>query len=118
MTLREQRFDYAVTRFDHQFAGVFCLQNSIPRKLVPQAILHRCLWTGEVQPHIEAETFAEYKAARKIEDYRVDLEEGDLYFFNTRCIHEVPAVEGDRARVVVAVFIGYSEDDEEIFVWS
>ena len=46
------------------------------------------------------------------------LDPGDLYFFNTRCIHEVPAVQGDDPRVVLAVFIGYAEDDDEIYVWS
>ena len=43
---------------------------------------------------------------------------GDLYFFNTRLIHEVPALEGADPRVVLAVFVGYSEEDGEIFVWS
>ena len=117
VTLREKRFNYEVTRFDHQFAGVLCVQNSVPGKVVPQAILHRCLWTEEVQPHIEAHTFDNYKTAYSIEHHRVDLEVGDLYFFNTRCIHEVPFVEGTQARVVLAVFIGFSDDDDEIYVW-
>ena len=48
----------------------------------------------------------------------MQLEPGDLYFFNTRCIHEVPGVDGDLARVVLATFIGYSSGRDEIFVWS
>lgn len=115
---REQRTDYAVYRFEHQFAGVLCVQNADADGKGTQAILHRCLWSEDVQPHIAEETFDRYAAENRIENYQVDLEQGDLYFFNTRCIHEVPAVKGIRARIVLAVFIGYSPDDAEIYVWS
>ena len=118
VTLREKRFDYAVTRFRHQFAGVLCLQNATRNEETTQALLHRCLWSEEVQPHIEQETFREYAAANRFQSYRVGLGQGDLYFFNTRCIHEVPPVVGSDPRVVLAMFIGYSPDDPEIFVWS
>ena len=119
VTLREQRFDYAVTRFEHQFAGVLCLQNAIADAgRVPQVILHRHLWTEEMDHQVEEDAFRTLVAEREIENHEVDLGVGDLYFFNTRCIHEVPAVAGDQARVVLAVFIGYSDDDDEVFVWS
>ena len=52
------------------------------------------------QPHIAAETFHQCAAENNIAQCRVDLEPGDLYFFNTRCIHEVPAIQGDLPRVV------------------
>ena len=115
---REQRTDYAVYRFEHQFAGVLCVQNADENGKGTQAILHRCLWSEEIQPYIAEETFDQYAANNGIENYQVDLQQGDLYFFNTRCIHEVPPVQGTRARIVLAVFIGYSPDDNEIFVWS
>jgi len=118
VTLREKRFNYAVTRFEHQFAGVLCVQNAVHQGHVTQATLHRCLWTPEVQPHIEAGTFHDYARAHGMENYTVDLEQGDLYFFNTRCIHEVPAVQGEAARIVLATFIGYSADDPEVYVWA
>ena len=90
--LREQRFD-------HQFAGVLCLQNAMAQGgRVPQAILHRHLWTEEMDRHVDEEAFRELAAERQIENLEVDLGLGDLYFFNTRCIHEVPAVGGDQAR--------------------
>lgn len=115
---REQRTDYAVYRFEHQFAGVLCVQNADADSKGTQAILHRCLWSEDIQPHIAEETFDRYAVEKDIENYQVDLDQGDLYFFNTRCIHEVPAVQGTRARIVLAVFIGYSPDDDEIYVWS
>ncbi|MEM7132516.1 MAG: hypothetical protein AAF702_39805 [Chloroflexota bacterium] len=118
VSLREKRFDYAVTRFEHQFAGILCLQNASQQGRSAQTILHQCLWTEEIQPHIAAETFPNYAAANSVGNYRIDLAPGDLYFFNTRCIHEIPALEGDDPRAVLAVFIGYSEEDEEIYVWS
>ena len=79
---------------------------------------HRCLWTEEIQPYIAEGRYDEYAATRDIERCRVELEPGDLYFFNTRCIHEVPAVVGADPRAVLAVFIGYAPDDDEIYVWS
>jgi hypothetical protein len=118
VTLREKRFDYAVSRFEHQFAGVLCLQNTSKAGDATQSIMHRCLWTEEVQPHIDNETFPAYAKEKEIPHFRADLEPGDLYFFNTRLIHEVPALGGTDPRIVLAVFIGYSEDDGEIFVWS
>lgn len=118
VSLREKRFNYAASRFTHQFAGILCLQNASQQGRSAQTILHQCLWTEEVQPYIEAETFPEYAEANNIGAYRVDLAPGDLYFFNTRCIHEIPPIDGDNPRAVLAVFIGYSEDDDEIYVWA
>lgn len=116
--LREKRVDYEVHRFAHQFAGVLCFQNASEKGAGTQALLHRCFWTPEIQPHIERETFHEYTNEHRIENCRVELEPGDLYFFNTRLVHEVPAVQGNQPRIVLAVFIGYSPDDNEIYVWS
>lgn len=115
---RENRTDYQVYRFEHQFAAVLCLQNADENGKGTQAILHRCLWSEDIQPYIAEETFDRYAAENGIENYQVNLQQGDLYFFNTRCIHEVPPVQGTRARIVLAVFIGYSPDDDEVFVWS
>lgn len=118
VTLREKRFDYAVTRYEHQFAGVLCFQNATHGGRSTQAILHRCLWSPEIQEHIASETFHDYADEQHIPNYRVELEPGDLYFFNTRLIHEVPAVEGADPRIVLATFIGYSPGDPEVYVWS
>ena len=116
VTIREKRFDYDVTRFEHQFAGVLCMQNTGGQST--QSVLHRCFWSEEIQPHIQKDTFYDYAAEHDVQKFQVDLEPGDLYFFNTGLIHEVPALSGDDPRVVLAVFIGYSEDDPEVFVWS
>lgn len=118
VVLREQRFNFAVSRFTHQFAGVLCFQNASHQGDSTQAILHQCLWTPQIQPHIAAETFHQYAAANHIAQCRVGLEPGDLYFFNTRCIHEVPAIQGNSPRIVLAVFIGYAPEQKEVFVWS
>ena len=71
-----------------------------------------------MQESIATDTFPEYARRNGVSSYTVDLEQGDLYFFNTRLIHEVPAVEGDQPRIVLATFIGYSPDDPEVYVWS
>lgn len=118
IVLREGRTDYSVYRYEHQFAGVLCLQNADSSGPGAQGRLHNCLWTPDIQPHIAADTFAQYASDNDIGHCQVELEPGDLYFFNTRLIHEVPAISGDQARIVLAVFIGYSPDDDEVSVWS
>jgi hypothetical protein len=115
---REKRTGYAVYRFEHQFAGVMCLQNTELAGETAQCIIHRCLWSPELDPVIVEERFAEYAAEHPVPRVRVDLEPGDLYFFNTRSIHEVPGVAGKQPRIVLATFIGYSPHDPEVFVWS
>lgn len=116
--LREKREDYAVHHFDHQFAGVLVLKNTERDGQTAQCILHHYLWQPEVQPYLDAGTFHEFAQERGIDNVQVHLQPGDLYFFNTRSIHEVPGVDGREPRVVLATFIGYSADRDEIFVWS
>ena len=117
VTLREKRFNYAVSRFEHQFAGILCVQNAASDSTT-QGVLHQCLWTEQVQPHIRGHTFHDYATQQNIGHCQVDLQPGDLYFFNTRNIHEVPAVEGDDPRIVLAVFIGFNEHERDIYVWA
>ncbi len=118
VTLREKRTDYAVYRFKHQFAGILCLQNARHGTSAAQTIIHRSLWTPEIQPHLAAGTFHDYARERQVEQYRVELAPGDLYFFNTHCVHEIPPLDGDDPRIVLAVFIGYSPEQQEILVWA
>lgn len=116
--LREKRTNYAVYRFQQQFAGILCLQNAKQGGRHAQTIIHRCVWTPEIQPHIENRTFHQYAEENKIEQFCIDLAPGDMYFFNTHCIHEIPPLDGDNPRAVLATFIGYSPNDPEIFVWA
>jgi hypothetical protein len=116
--LREKRDDFAVSKFRHQFAGVLVLQNTTVKERSAHGILHRCVWEPSIDPHLFHGTFHEYAAEAGIENVEVELEAGDLYFFNTRCIHEVPGIDGELPRIVLATFIGFDEAEQEIFVWS
>ena len=116
--LREKREGYAVHKFEHQFAGVMVLQNTQLGDVSAQCVLHRYLWQPEIDSHLRGGTFHEYAAREGVANVDVVLEPGDLYFFNTRNIHEVPGVAGDLPRIVLATFIGFSSDRDEIFVWS
>eukprot|EP00913_Durusdinium_trenchii_P028403 g26631.t1 len=113
---REQRTGYAVHRFETQLAGVLCLQNSTREGVSAQGIVHRQFWNDEVDPFLKTSRFHEYAKEQRVANIRIELEPGDLYFFNTGQIHEVPGVPGDLPRVVLATFIGYSEDDPEVMV--
>lgn len=115
---RSKLFNYAVSRFEKQFAGVLCFQNSEDDEESGQAFLYRRQWTPELQEYLQNGTFHQYAAAHGIERIRIELEPGDLYFFCSETIHEVPPIRGNAPRIVLAVFFGMSKDDEEIFVWS
>jgi hypothetical protein len=115
---RERRTNYAVHKYHTQLAGVLCLQNATRAGVSAQTILHRQFWNPEIDAVLKAGRFHEYAAERGLPQARVDLEPGDLYFFNTGLIHEVPGVEGDLPRAVLATFIGYSDDEPEVMVWS
>lgn len=115
---REQRTGYAVHRFETQLAGVLCLQNSTRDGVSAQGIVHRQFWNDQVDPYLRTNRFHDFAREHDIPNVRIELEPGDLYFFNTGLIHEVPGVPGDLPRVVLATFIGYSEDDPEVMVWS
>ena len=115
---REKRTDYQAYRFEHQFAGVLVLQNTVLNGISAQCRIHQCFWTPDVQPYLTANNFQEYAERNQIPSADVILQPGDLYFFNTGCIHEVPGVAGEDARVVLASFIGYSREDSDVFVWS
>jgi hypothetical protein len=115
---RSKRYEYAVSRFKHQYAGVVCFQNSEDHEVSAQSILYRASMSSEIQPHLDGRTFHEYADENSIERVQIRLEPGDLYYFYSETIHEVPLVVGSKPRVVLASFIGMSEDDPEVFLWS
>ncbi|MBT4610161.1 MAG: hypothetical protein HOC05_08975 [Gemmatimonadetes bacterium] len=112
---RRGKSSYAVGRFEHQFAGILCVQKGA---VGGEPILYRAKAEGEVEEVLDAGDFAEYAKKEAIEQVQIELDAGDLYFFHTENVHEVPQVARDHTRVVLAVFIGMSEEDGEIFVWS
>lgn len=115
---RQKLFHYQVSRFQHQLAGVMCFQNSEKEDESGEPFLYNCPWTPTVQEYITAGTFSQYVADQGIPRAQIQLEPGDLYFFFSENIHEVPPVIGEKPRIVLAAFFGMSPDDEEIFVWS
>jgi hypothetical protein len=115
---RSRLLDYAVSRFDHQFAAVMCFQNSEKAERSGQAILYRAQLTKDVGEHVSDGTFHNHADRRGIHRAQVALDPGDLYFFYSENIHEVPEVVGDTPRIVLAAFIAMSENDDEVFVWS
>ena len=73
---------------------------------------------GEVEQAVQDSTFDKYASDHDVPSVRVELDEGDLYFFYTENVHEVPKIDRTDTRVVPAVFVAMSEDWDEIFVWS
>ena len=115
---RQKLFNYEVSRFRHQLAGVMCFQNSEEKGESGEPFLYNCPWTPAVQKYITEGTFRQYVNEGGIPRIQIQLEPGDLYFFFSENIHEVPPVTGEKPRIVLAAFFGMSPDDEEIFVWS
>ena len=94
------------------------LQKTTLNGQTAKGIVYRKFWTPEIDPFLKTNSFHEYAREQNIANIRIELEPGDLYFFNTGLIHEVPGVSGDLPRVVLATFIGYSEDEPDVMVWS
>jgi len=115
---RTRAFDYAISRFHYQFAAVLCLQTSGDTGESGEAFIHNCPWTPDLQRTLAAGSFADYARENDLERVHIGLEPGDLYFFFSENIHEVPTVVGNRPRAVLAIFFAMSPDDDEIFVWS
>jgi hypothetical protein len=115
---RTQAFEYQIARFEHQFAGVLCFQNSNKEGGTGEPYLYNCPFRPEVKEHLSREHFPGYVERENIERIQVQLEPGDLYFFFTENIHEVPAIVGDQPRAVLAIFFAMSPDDDEIYVWA
>ncbi len=115
---RQKLFNYEVSRFQYQLAGVMCFQNSEKEGESGEPFLYNCPWTPAVQQYITKGTFSQYVAEQGISRIQIQLEPGDLYFFFSENIHEVPPVIGEKPRIVLAAFFGMSPNDDEIFVWS
>ncbi|HAA75261.1 TPA: hypothetical protein DCE37_09095 [Candidatus Latescibacteria bacterium] len=115
---RSRRYNFAVSRFRHQYAGVMCFQNSESQDDTGEGVLYRAPMCPDFEEPLSERRFREYADENGLERIQVHLEPGDLYFFYSETIHEVPFVVGPKPRVVLASFIGMSEDDPEVFVWS
>ena len=115
---RSKRYNFTVSRFRHQFAGVLCFQNSEDRGDSGEGVLYRAPMSPAFQRPLEERRFREYAEEEGIARVQIHLEPGDLYFFYSETIHEVPFVAGSQPRVVLASFIGMSEDDPEVYLWS
>ena len=112
---RRTKSTYEVARFEHQFAAVLCVKKG---SVEGDSILYRAKAVGEVEEAVVKGEFGEYAAKHDVPNERVELNAGDLYFFYTENVHEVPRVDRTDTRVVLAVFIAMSPDDDEIYVWS
>ena len=115
---RTQAFDYQISRFTHQFAAILCFQNSTKETGTGEPYLYNCPYRPELQKQLSRDKFPAYVAKQGIERVQVQLEPGDLYFFFTENVHEVPAIIGDQPRAVLAIFFAMSSDDDEIYVWA
>lgn len=109
------RAEYEVSRYTHQFAGVMCMQKG---SVGGEAILYQAKAEGEVEDLVDENGFEEYAERNQIARTQVELNPGDLYFFYTENVHEVPKVVRDSTRVVLAVFAATSQDSDHVVVWS
>lgn len=144
---REKRTDYEVFRFGAQLGGILLLQapereplrsaGKTPGYTPASDVYHDtimydapCTRTDVAEfladdgnnailgGMVETSAFREFAETANLRAFPVDLEVGDMYFFKSDAMHEVPGFTGSLARVVQATFIGFSEEDDEIMVWS
>ncbi len=111
------RAGYDLIRFERQLSCVLCFQDAEVDEEQGQTFIYRYRWRPDM-PKGWNKTFREDAAARGIERVRVQLQPGDLYVFSSEFVHEVPNISGETPRIVLAAFFGWSQDEEEMFVWS
>ena len=114
---------FAIQRYTHQFAGLICLENSEDAGYdgalaCPQATIYRTRPSAETKAALASGPEAWEHLVRNIESCTLDVTPGDFYLFNAGMLHAVPAVVGSTPRIVLATFIGYDEDIEEVDVWA
>ena len=110
--------EFNVSRYAHQFAGLICFQHSADLETTPHAEVHRTEWTPEVRRHLTAGTYRDFLRDHAVPQCTIAVEPGDFYLFNSGLMHEVGPVVGDAARIVLATFISYSPNDDEVMVWA
>jgi hypothetical protein len=144
---REKRTEYAVYRFDTQLGGILLVQapkrvalageGRTPGYTPPSSDYHDTIMyqapctRPDVASFLEAQeqnmigggmlstdAFRAFAKQVGLPAAPIDLVPGDMYFFKSDSLHEVPGFSGSLARIVQATFIGYSEGDDEIMVWS
>ena len=119
------------SRFSHNLAGLICFQNAKATYSgrSPTAKIFRggppdpsCLEYDALHPLGADEiVYHEYAEREGITSHQIEVQPGDFYLFNSGLMHEVPPVQGDDPRIVLATFIGLSPDDEtdkDVFVWA
>jgi len=111
------RATYDIVRFERQLSAVLCFQPAELDEERGQTFVYRKRWDPDM-PEGWNRTFAEYADDAGIERVRIQLEAGDFYVFSSEFVHSVPFVRGERPRIVLAAFFGWSPEEEEMFVWS
>lgn len=126
---RRQKFtQYAVHRFPHQLAGLLLLQAPSKQTGARDSTIFNYSWTPQREQAdgvtlgdpgaMDAGAFHDLVRRDGIASVDVSLNTGDLYFFNSENVHEVPGFTGHRPRIVLATFFGYDPDGPDIYVWS
>ena len=62
---RTKAFEYQISRFKHQFAGVLCFQNSTKEGGTGEPYLYNCPFRPELTEHLGREEFAAYVARER-----------------------------------------------------
>ena len=118
----DKLFNFEASRFVHQFAGLICMANSEEAAEYdgnsPGATIYRHFPTPDIDEMQQLGKFHEFVEQEAVPHTTLDIQEGDFYLFNAGFVHEVPAVIGTDPRIVLATFIGYSQDDDEVLVWA
>ncbi len=111
------RAGYDIIRFERQLSAVLCFQPAEFDEERGQTFVYRKRWDPSL-PKGWNKTWVGDADSAGIDRVRIQLEAGDLYVFCSEFVHEVPLVRGDTPRIVLAAFCGWSQDEDEMFVWS
>lgn len=107
---------WRVSQLKTQLSAVLCLQRPAHGG---ELVMYRRMWTAEDEAHKARGTLG-YPSTlvRDAEQCSIAANEGDLYIINPSLFHEIKVTRGERRRMTLGTFFGFSEAEPEVLFWS
>lgn len=107
---------WRVSHLTTQLSAVLCLQK--PER-GGELVMYRRMWTAEDEAHKARGTLG-YPSAlvQDSEGCTIAASEGDLYIINPSLFHEIKTTRGQRRRMTLGTFFGFTNTTPEVLFWS
>jgi hypothetical protein len=107
---------WRVSKLTTQLSAVLCLQRP---ECGGELVIYRRMWTAEDEAHKARGTLGYPKAlVQAVESCSIAAQEGDLYIINPSLFHEIKVTHGQRRRMTLGTFFGFTDTTQEVLFWS